>query len=206
MASAAFTLGCADQAPVAPQRGAAAAPASLLTVSQALDSVTILELAMPLPQDITVGDWIGRKGGYIGIPEAGVWLVVPEGAVQRRTYFTLTARAGKLASYEFGPHGSTFPVPLQVYQDLMSLNLWPLLADSWTDKGPDRGWKIDGTNDQLVQAGYFPSWSNVDEASGTATVRELLPARVSIIDRYITFNVQHFSGYLLASGRAGTVE
>ena len=47
----------------------------------------------PLPYPITVSKTIGRAGGVLSIPAAGVTVIVPAGALNGDTKITMTARA-----------------------------------------------------------------------------------------------------------------
>lgn len=175
------TAGCDDRAPVAP----AGRMPSLLVANPA-DQVSVLERTTPLPEDITAGAWIGKVGGTIAIPDAGVRLIIPARAVRQPTYVSVTAHAGRLVSYEFEPHGTTFDLPLHVQQDIRSLSIWSGGGAVTPELPP-------------IEAGYFPARGDIDPASATARVSEVLPADVDLAGSKIRFDVIHFSGYLLAS-------
>lgn len=81
-------------------------------------TVTVLERSAPLVEDETVTKTIGRWGGVIRLREAGLTVIVPFGAVHERTEITVTAPAGDLVGYEFGPHGIEFRRPLTMMQDM----------------------------------------------------------------------------------------
>ena len=61
---------------------------------------------------------IDQKGGWFSIPEAGLYIFVPANAVSAPLTISAKALTGDLMAYEFGPHGTKFNVPLQMYQDL----------------------------------------------------------------------------------------
>ena len=178
---AGVAAGCDDRAPVAP-----AGRAPSLLVANPAEQVNVLERATPLPEDITAGAWIGKVGGTITIPEAGVRLIIPARAVRQPTYISVTAHAGRLVSYEFEPHGTTFDLPLHVLQDIRDLSIWKSGGAVPTEL-------------PSIEAGYFPSRGDIDPGSATALVREVLPADVDLAGSKIRFDVTHFSGYLLAS-------
>ncbi len=106
-------------------------PAAAVSTEQFQQSAALLGLlpvrgvtrAVPLKQNISVSAVIGQDGGTISIPDAGLTLVVPPGAVTSSTKFTATALAGRLVAYEFEPHGTKFAVPLRFTQDLKKLSL-----------------------------------------------------------------------------------
>jgi hypothetical protein len=184
MGMAGLAVGCSDVAPTGPD----APMPSLALATSSVDTVTVIQRVTPLSQDITVGAWINKTGGSLAIPEAGLKVTIPAGAVQKRTYFSVTAYAGNLVSYEFGPHGMRFRVPLQMHQDARDLNIWKQNGDLTPTVIP-------------IEAGYFPSRDDIDMAHGTAKINEILPVDIDLLGSKIHFDVRHFSGYLLASGR-----
>ena len=194
MGVAGLTIGCSDVAPTGPDTATpslARRAGKIRAVADTTTSdgrVTVIRRLTPLARDITVAGWINKSGGSLAIPEAGLKMTVPSGAVARRTYFTITAHAGSLVSYEFTPHGTTFPVALQIHQDIKDLNIWKQDGDLAPSVIP-------------IEAGYFPSRSDIDETQGTATIQEILPVSLDLLGSKIHFDVSHFSGYLLASGR-----
>jgi len=191
---AGLAIGCGEVAPTAPDdpmpslARRAGKPARTADATLSDGRVTVIRRLTPLPRDITAGEWINKNGGSITIPEAGLKVTVPAGAVARRTYFTVIAHAGDLVSYEFGPHGMAFPVPLQLHQDIRELNIWKQNGDLSPTVIP-------------IEAGYFPSRSDIDSTQGIAVVQEILPVDIDLAGSKLHFGVQHFSGYLLASGR-----
>ena len=137
--------------------------------------------ATPLAKDIAVSAVIGKKGGTISIPEAGLTLVVPAGAVSSDVRFTATALAGKLVAYDFQPHGTRFAVPLQFSQDLRKTSLLASLTGSL-----------------LLDGAYFVDSNQLNQASGTALVSELRSATVNLLQFRASFPINHFSGYLVS--------
>jgi len=133
-----------------------------------------------LQNDISVSAVIGKAGGTITIPDAGLTLVVPAGAVTSNTKFTATALAGRLVAYEFEPHGTKFAVPLQFTQDLRKVSLLSALTAP------------------LMDGAYFTDSGNINQTLGVALVTELLPATVDLLRARVTFPVKHFSGYLVS--------
>ena len=81
-----------------------------------------LQRTTPLAAPITVSKVIGADGGTLSIPEAGVTVTVPRGALAQTTTITMTARAGSLVAYDFAPHGITFAKPLVFSQQLRGTN------------------------------------------------------------------------------------
>jgi hypothetical protein len=182
--------GCRDSiapAPVAPPD--AAQPEALLGLNIPIldhllgtgDTVVVLQRARALPSNITVTQLIGSGGGTISVPDAGLTVSVPAGAVSYPTNFTVTALAGRPVAYEFGPHGAKFAKPLTMTQDL----------------------GVTFLNEQSLRymhfhAGYFSSRTNLIDWLLRAVVSELLPASADADNMVVRFNVSHFSGYLVA--------
>ena len=160
--------------------GPAAAPDSANAALLGLLPVRGVTRTMPLAQDITVSAVIGSNGGTLTIPEAGLTLVVPAGAVSSDVTFTATALAGKIVAYDFEPHGTKFAVPLQFNQDLRKTNLLATVTTS----------RIDGA--------YFDDKSRLNQASGTAFVSEVRSATVNLLQFRASFPIDHFSGYLIS--------
>lgn len=173
----------------------AAAPASLAapaasrdligglvgTVTSTLKLTTAKALlrTTPLAQDITVRETIGRAGGVLSIPTAGITVVVPAGALDRDTEISMTARAGSLIAYDFEPHGITFRVPLVFSQ------------------------KLKGTNATLLSAtqlklGYYTDPSLLGKT--TALVSEVLDGLTNVLTWTFTAPIKHFSGYIIICG------
>jgi len=134
----------------------------------------------PLANDLSVSAVIGAKGGTITIPEAGLTLVVPPGAVKNDTKFTATALAGRLVAYEFEPHGTTFAVPLQFRQDLKKTSLLAALTSP------------------LLDGAYFTDRDKLSDELGIALVSEVLPATTDLLHAHVSFPINHFSGYLVS--------
>ena len=185
-----ITAGCRDAiapAPVAPSN--ASQPQALLGLNIPIldnllgtgDTVVVLQRAVPLRTSISATAVIGSAGGTLSLPEAGLTVSVPAGAVSYPTAFTVTALAGRPIAYEFGPHGTKFAKPLTMTQDL----------------------RVTGLSERLVSymhfhAGYFGARTNLINNLLRAIVSELLPATTDADDMVVRFNVSHFSGYLVA--------
>lgn len=127
----------------------------------------------------TVSQTIGPAGGSLSIP-AGIKVIVPKGAVSRPVTFSVTRIAGNVVAYDFQPHGTTFAVPIQIEQPTLGTNLMKQPAV------------------KSISGAYF-SWLN--QASGTAGVTEFRPTFVAADKAWIKFTVEHFSGYMVSTGR-----
>jgi hypothetical protein len=180
----------ADQVTAPPQMKAPASDpsASLLggllgTVTGVLNLTTneAIQRTKPLAAPITVMKTIGYDGGTLSIPEAGVTVTVPRGALYRTTTITMTARAGSLVAYDFSPTGTTFNKPLLFNQSLK------------------------GTNVNLLQVpflrlGYYSDPGLLGDV--TAVVSDLLGGVVNLLDWSFNAPIKHFSGYVVTCGRA----
>jgi hypothetical protein len=144
------------------------------------DTVTVATRLVPLEQALTASAVIGPAGGTLQLPEAGLRVIVPRNAVATDVTFTVKALPGAMLAYEFGPHGTVFNTPLRVEQDIKGVLL---------------------PADENVVAGYFPEQDDllVDEVVGT--INEKLPAQLDVAGAKVRFDVSHFSGYLIATGR-----
>ena len=151
------------------------------TLSRTLTLVAGVQRTSPLATSITVTRTIGSAGGTLSIPQAGVTVVVPAGALASATVITMTARAGSLIAYDFAPHGITFAKPLVFTQALAGTNATLLSAS-------------------LMQLGYYPDASLLTSAGGL--VSELISGNVNLLDWSFTSSIKHFSGYLMSCGRA----
>ena len=113
----------------------------------------------------------------------GLTVVIPKGAVSQPTRITVTALRGSSIAYRFEPHGLQFAAPVVLTQSLQGLKL-----------------QRNALGLPSIIGGYFSEDSlMLDPATGTVRVRELLPVWMDANGRNIRLNVQHFSGYTVAS-------
>jgi len=147
-----------------------------------LTTTDAVQRTTPLAAPITVTKDIGYYGGTLSIPEAGVTVIVPRGALMHTTTITMTARAGSLLAYDFSPTGTTFYQPLVFNQSLRGTNVTLLQAP-------------------LLRLGYYSDPGLLGTV--TATVSELLLGVTNLLDWSFTAPIKHFSGYMLACGRGG---
>jgi hypothetical protein len=150
---------------------------------------------LPLNRDFVVSRTISPGGGTIVLREAGVSLRFPAGALANRTRITVRAHAGDHVAYTFEPHGLQFAAPVEVAQLLTFTSAYG---------------KDDVTGE--LQGAYLPHGIADLDASGVATVAEVYPVRFRSFEPYngrfvptlATFQIAHFSGYMLASGKKDT--
>jgi hypothetical protein len=141
-----------------------------------------------LHEDITATAAITPDGGSLSLPEAGLVLVFPRGAVSQTVQVTATALKGKRLVYDFQPHGLVFNTPIDVAQQLRGTELNATRAqkkrlDVWA------GYLSRGTADILIDGSA--NFSETFDASYHGTGSETLAV----------FMTTHFSGYAMASGR-----
>lgn len=124
-----------------------------------------------------------QNGGKIEIEEAGLRVDVPSGAIASTSMvITVTVLPGKSVAYDFQPHGTKFLKPLAFRQDLE--------GTSWDHSG------FKG----IINGGYFKDASQLNLLSGLALLDELFP--VEIKTHEARYNINHFSGYMVSSGRS----
>lgn len=182
----AFTTACSDSltAPVA----APEVTAQKGLISDIVGVVTgLLIPAKALTRDVAVPTitrsfTFTRTGGKIEIPETGLRVDVPTDAIPGTTLtITVTVLPGKSVAYDFQPHGTQFRKPLVFKQDLV--------GTSWDKLG------FKGT----LSGGYFKDKSQLNLLTGLGLLNELLP--LTIKTHEASFNINHFSGYMVSSGR-----
>ena len=174
---------CGGDHPTLPQlkQSAPEAPAGdLLGGLTSLLGVNGLQRTQALAAPITVTKAIGPDGGTLAIPQAGVTVTVPRGALAATTTITMTARAGSLVAYDFAPHGITFAKPLVFSQQLRGTNATLLSAP-------------------FLQLGYYQDASLLTKTGGL--VSELLGGAVNTLTWTFTSTIPHFSGYMVSCGR-----
>lgn len=125
---------------------------------------------------------IGNNGGTIELNDAGLKLTIPAGAITGAPILiTVTALPGTMVAYEFLPHGTVFAKALKFDQSLENTT-W----DDYNFKG-------------VLAGGYFRSEGQLNLTGGTALLNETYPVTVS--KKHVTFDIWHFSGYMVATGR-----
>lgn len=148
------------------------------TILGALATLQPLQRKVPLARDVRVEATIGPNGGTLNVPAAGFSVTVPRGAVSVETRFAVTAVQGTQVAYEFEPHGSTFLRPLGAVQDLRVTR--PTLLRV------------------LLKAGYFEHRAQLGASTLGALVSELISGRVDPLRNTFNWNIEHFSGYIVA--------
>jgi hypothetical protein len=158
------------------------------SVAQQLLSVPVVTRTVPLLRDETVTQVIGPNGGTIVLPGSKTTITFAPGAVDKPTAISATAYAGLFMAYGFAPHGITFKAPVTFKADLTFTTAF--LHPEWAS---------------TMAGDYAPNGLSDIDASGNATVTEQNPAQAEVSGGKVlsaTFNIPHFSGYILASGRS----
>lgn len=183
-------VGCSDVVPVAPtdQDVSRATGVSLTRGVAALEKVGVLQRLRPLEQRHSATVVIGPDGGEIALDAAGFRMRIPPGALGEPIAISVTAFPGKAMGYDFGPHGLQFLAPVEIEQHLGGTSAEHSEAIR-----------------NLLHAGYYAGGtSSIDDDAGTAMISERMPARLSTDRAALTFDITHFSGYIIATGRSDT--
>ena len=157
-------------------------PAAAKSESQA----KIVKRSKALKGDLLATTTVTPGGGTLAIPDAGLLVVFPRGAVSKNLVVTVKAHSGKDIVYSFEPHGTRFSQPIAISQ-LLSLTTYAKKAG---ETQPD------------LHGGYLPNGLSDVDALGVGTFSESFPAAYGVrgTDTYVVFATTHFSGYALASG------
>lgn len=175
LAALAITTGCSDS-PTEPEAF------EEWPVDPSVSAVALTRSSV-LAEPITVSAEIGSAGGTIELAQTGLTVVIPRNALDETLTISVTAIAGDVLAYEFGPHGTEFKRPLTLTQRL-DLTTWGSVGR------PGR-----------MEAGYFSTPDAVNQEEGEIMVDSFLPVIVDAEMETARFRVKHFSGYMLSTGR-----
>lgn len=154
----------------------AATKSPTIRLSSGTTKVNVLAFQAGVNTSVTASKVIGAEGGMLSLPETGLTLVVPRGAVASPTPFSVTPVGGRYVAYDFEPHGTTFAVPLTFMQDLS---------------------KTKYAKGSAIRGAYFADRSLVDGTAGSADVSELFSLFFDDFG-FSFFSITHFSGYLVS--------
>jgi hypothetical protein len=140
----------------------------------------------PLANDVTWSFTVGSGGTVSSNSAVGLTINVPAGALSAPTTITVTALAGAPVAYQFEPHGTLFARKVTLTQKLQGTSAGSQLLP-------------------LLQGAYFPTDEPIIEG-GLALVSELLSGLLNPLTRSFSFGIEHFSGYIVVSGRGGSAE
>jgi hypothetical protein len=202
--ASAVVAGCSDRITSAPEAPAVQPNHSLLggllggvigTVGKLLNIVVSLVARPAALQNDIVWSFDAGPGGTLSANRAaGLSIAVPPGALSQTVHITVTVKAGKVYNYQFQPEGLQFAKPVILTQDVSDNN--SLLG------GLVGGLLGGGGNSTTLRGAYYSaSTLQYDPNTGQATVNELEPTVA--IPGYVSFQIKHFSGYVVASCNGG---
>ena len=170
-------------APLAESPSTIVAPATQPALAKAAKVPKLvlgLQWRKGLPSHLQVSQVIGPDGGLLSIPQAGVTVIVPAGALTFRREIKLSIHTDKVVSYDFEPHGITFQQPLTLHQDLSFTNATAALAP-------------------VLNLGYYASPLQVGTKG--AEIDEENGGWSNMARFTFSAHIWHFSGYMVACGR-----
>ena len=131
---------------------------------------------------------VGPRGGYVYHRKAGLYLLIPEGALASEMDITIVAHAGNRVVYTFEPHGTVFAKPIYVIQEIR-----------YTELNTPRSER----NRPEVWGGYLENGMVDITPEGDGLFTEWFPGfyHGKGNDALAFFTTTHFSGYAMASGR-----
>lgn len=140
----------------------------------------------PLASDVTWSFVAGPGGATSTNSAVGLTVAIPSGALGSQQTITVTALAGAPIAYKFEPHGLIFAKKAYLTQSLSGTNASLL---------------------NLTLSGAYFATDNLQlNDAGLASVTEILSALTNPFTNTVTFGIQHFSGYIVASGRSSDPE
>lgn len=187
-ATSIVAVACSDASRSLPTGPDQAVPVATESPSNLLDGLLGLLIApvkrnTPLADDVVWSFWAGPNGGYTSNSSLGVTVSIPPGALDQSVKITVTAFKGAPVAYGFSPH-LEFDKKVYITQNL---------------KGTSAGL----LTNLLLKGAHFPG-DRPQYSGGLAIVDEVVPAVLSnllgLLTRTATFGVDHFTGWILASG------
>lgn len=149
--------------------------------------VAPVKRSTPLANDVSWSFSAGPGGGYTSNSSLGLTVSIPPGALDQNVNITVTAFKGAPIAYGFSPH-LEFDRKVYLTQSLRGTTCGLLNLSCLFLKGAHF-------------AGERPTYSG-----GLAIVDEVVSALLSTLTRTATFGVDHFSGWILASGNSGSYD
>lgn len=135
-----------------------------------------------LAEDVVWSFSAGPNGGFTYNANVGLSVAVPPGALDRTVRITVTALKGKPVAYRFEPH-LEFDRKVHLTQDL-------------------RGTSVGLVSGLVLKGAHFPGDAPTYTEDGLAVVDEIVGAFFSVFTKTVTFGVDHFTGWLVASGNS----
>lgn len=180
-------VGCSDSRTTSAVAGPGPVGPAANSVTGTLGTVTGMLIPpvtrnTPLASDV-VWSFTAGPDGAVSINRAvGLAINIPSGALSSTQTITVTALAGSPVAYGFEPH-LVFAKPVSLVQNIA-------------------GTSLDGlTSLPLLSGAHFDTDRLQLSSDGLAIVSEIVPAAGNLLSQTAGFNVSHFSGWILASGR-----
>lgn len=187
LATAVVSGGCSERSSsfTAPERVAESEAALLSGLLSDATSLLIppVDRTTPLAEDISWSFTVGPAGAVSSNSGTGLTIAVPANAVSSSITITVTALAGAPVAYRFEPHGLVFARKVTLTQDLRGTTAENLLSST------------------VLSGAYFATDELELDADGLANVTEIIPASINLLTHTASFPIEHFSGYIYASGR-----
>lgn len=183
VATALVISACSDAGvttPVAPVASEQIAP-NLLGGLLSLTTVAPITRNAPLANDVSWSFTIGSGGAMSSNSSVGLTISIPSGAVSSPTVITVTALKGSAVAYSFAPHGIQFSRNVILTQELQGTSVGTQLLP-------------------VLSGGYFANDEDLLD-NGLALVSEVLSGLTNPLTKTFSFPIEHFSGYLVATGR-----
>jgi hypothetical protein len=147
--------------------------------------VTPIHRSVPLAEDVSWTFTASPYGSRSSNSAVGLSIYVPPGAVDRSVTIRVTALQGSAVAYRFEPH-MEFDRKVVLTQSLRGLR-YGLLGTGLLNLSPFRGAHFEGD---------VPSYNG----DGQALVSEVVGAVLNLFSNSTSFGVDHFSGWIVASG------
>lgn len=146
---------------------------------------TPVHRSAPLANDVSWTFTASPYGSRSSNSTVGLSIYVPPGAVDRYTTIRVTALKGSAVAYRFEPH-MEFDRKVVLTQSLRGLE-YGLLGTGLLNLSPFKGAHFEGD---------APTYNS----NGQALVTEIVGAVLNLFSSSTSFGVDHFSGWIVASG------
>src|ERR1051325_11802691 len=184
-----LSAACSDSSnTTSPKLASSSASGLLGGLTNTLTSLLVqpLQRTTTLPADVSWSFVAGPGGATSTNSAVGLTVAIPAGALGSNQTITVTALAGSPVAYTFEPHSLIFAKKAYLTQSLAGTT--------------------SGLLNLTLSGAYFSTDRLQVNGAGLATVTEILSALVNPLTRTVTFGIQHFSGYIVASGRSADSE
>jgi hypothetical protein len=184
----ALGLACSADRSVEPPTAAAPTPPNESLLGGLTSTVvSVVDWAIPLSSNVTWSFTAGPAGVRSSNAATGLTIVIPPGALAQTVTITVTAVKGNVVNYQFQPAGLQFAYPVTLTQNM---SLTSTLLNTLT-----------GTT--LKGAYYSSSTLQYDSSTNKATVNEYEPTVTNLLQGSVSWQIKHFSGYVVASCSGG---